>query len=512
MKVLKFLKYLKPHCALLVLTGHLAFVSNASAENSENMTKGANRVDESRTSSPGGQDELMKNSVVTIPIFQSKNLAVDGNINRVSIGNPEIADILVLRKDQLYVVGKSLGHTNVLIWDENEQVIDVMNIEVTHDLNALRERLYQYLPEQPIGVESSQGQLVLTGEVSSLAKMGQAVDLAEGYAGAGGKKGNSNIVNMMSVGGGHQVMLEVTVAEVQSEVARRLDSKMLLAIDGSDGNIGIASGANLLDSLGLSDSIGRGFFGSLVDGDLLFDFALDVAKRNGLAKILAEPNITALSGQEAEFLSGGEFPIPVPGQGNGGTTIQYRDFGVGVSFVPTILDSGQINLNLKVLVSELSNSASVSIAPADTNSVISVPSIIKRTTSTTVELGDGQTIAIGGLISDTFRESVNKIPGLGDIPILGQLFRSQEFIKGQTELVIMVTPRLVRPFNKEGITLPTDGFVEPGDLSFYLLGNLSSRPVTRPKQEYQSDSNNQAVLPNDGGTEQKYGHELANKR
>ncbi|TKB44274.1 type II and III secretion system protein family protein [Thalassotalea mangrovi] len=460
----------------------------------------------------GGNTEL-ESSSIKIPIFQSKHLNVAGNISRVSIGNPEIADILVLRQGTLYVVGKSLGHTNVLIWDKNDKVIDILNLEVSHDLNGLRERFYRYLPDEPIGIESSQGNLVLTGEVTSLNKMSQAMDLAEGYAQAASVgDAESKVVNMMSVGGGHQVMLEVTVAEVQSEVARRLDSKMLLAVDGSDGNVGIASGSDLLNSLGLSDAIERGFFGSLVDGDLLFDFALDVAKKNGLAKILAEPNITALSGQSAEFLSGGEFPIPVPDRD--GITIQYRDFGVGVSFVPTILDSGQINLNLKVLVSELSNAASISIMPDETNTQMTVPSIVKRTTSTTVELGDGQTIAIGGLISDTFRESVNKIPGLGDIPILGQLFRSQEFVKGQTELVIMVTPRLVRPFNKEGISLPTDGFVEPGDLEFYLLGTMSSRPVLVEKQQQASDGqvklDDQTLLPDDGGTEQKYGHELAN--
>ncbi|QDP02066.1 type II and III secretion system protein family protein [Thalassotalea sp. PS06] len=462
--------------------------------------------------SAGGSIEN-QDPTIKIPIHKSKNVSMDQPVKRVSIANPKIADILIISKDEIYVVGKKLGTTNVMIWDENDDIIDVYNLEVTHDLATLRKRIHQYLPDEKIGIESSQGHLVLSGEASSTEKMAMAVKFAEGYATAAGSgKSGSQVLNMMSVGGGHQVMLEVTVAEVQSEVARRLDSKMLLAVDGSDGTIGITSGSDFLSSLGLTQGIDRGLFGSYLDGDLLLNFALDIAKQNGLAKILAEPNITALSGQQADFLSGGEFPIPVPNRD--GITIQYRDFGVGVSFVPTILDSGKINLNLQVLVSELSSTNTVAISPDETNTSLVIPSIIKRTTSTTVELGDGQTIAIGGLISDNFRESVNKIPGLGDIPVLGQLFRSQEFIKGQSELVIMVTPRLVRPFNREGIKLPTDGFVEPGDMDFYLLGRTSSRPInetneSNPNTSGDTSNHSSELLLDDGGTSATYGHEIS---
>lgn len=443
-----------------------------------------------------------------IPIFKSRNLKMKDDIYRISIGNPNIADILILRSDELYIVGKSLGTTNVMVWDKNDKIIDIINLEVTHDLNTLRERFYHYLPDEKIGIESSQGQLVLSGEASSLAKMNLALELARGYSDAAkvGKK-PSEVLNMMSIGGGHQVMLEVTVAEVQSEVARRLDSKMLFAFNGSDGGGGVINGGDFFNSLG--SGISQGIFGTYLSGDALFSFAFDIAKQHGLAKILAEPNITALSGQQAQFLSGGEFPIPV--SDDDGITIEYRDYGVGVTFVPTVLDSGKINLNLKVLVSELSTANTVALSPGDSNATLIVPSLVKRTTSTTVELGDGQTIAIGGLISDNFRESVDKIPGLGDIPILGQLFRSQEFIKGQTELVIMVTPRLVRPFNKNGVALPTDNFVASSDVDFYLLGKMSERksPDSADKSTNQAQGVNDDLLPNNGGTQEKYGHELS---
>ncbi len=462
----------------------------------------------------GGPTVKDKNAV-KVPIFKSRTLKMEDEVHRISIGNSGIADILILNTDELYIVGKTLGHTNVMIWDENDNVVDIINLEVSHDLNGLRERFYHYLPEEPIGIESSQGQLVLSGQSSSLSKMNMALELARSYAEAaavGGKK--SEVLNMLSVGGGHQVMLEVTVAEVQTEVARRLDSKLLLQFDGSDGTGGIISGGDLFDAIGISPAVSRGFFGSYLNGDMLLNFAFDVAKQHGLAKILAEPNITALSGQKAEFLSGGEIPIPVAGGSDSGTGVTYRDFGVGVSFVPTILDSGKINLNLSVLVSELSNANAVTIRPEGSGSSFVVPTIIKRTTETTVELGDGQTIAIGGLISDTIRESVDKIPGLGDIPVLGQLFRSQEFVKGQTELVIMVTPRLVRPFNKDGVPLPTDNFVPVSDMEFYLLGKLTPRVEPRKESQYlPNNTNEQApiMLPDDGGTKEKYGHDLSSE-
>ena len=457
-----------------------------------------------------GGPTIKENNVEKVPIFKSRNFKMKNDIYRVSIGTPNIADILVLKEDELYVVGKALGTTNIMIWDEDNKVVDVINLEVTHDLISLRERFHHYLPDEKIGIESSQGQLVLSGEASSLEKMNLALELARGYsdAASAGKR-KSEVLNMMSVGGGHQVMLEVTVAEVQSEVARRLDSKMLLNFTDVRGFGGVVSGSDLVSSLSpnIPLNVGSGFFGNYLNNDTLFKFGLDIAKQHGLAKILAEPNITALSGQQAQFLSGGEFPIPVPNED--GITIEYRDFGVGVTFVPTVLDSGKINLNLKVLVSELST-GTLAITPSASNATFSVPNIIKRTTSTTVELGDGQTIVIGGLISDNFRESVDKIPGLGDIPILGQLFRSQEFVKGKTELVIMVTPRLVRPFNKEGIVLPTDNFVASSDLEFYLLGKMTERKLREDKEKSpnQVEVADDEILPDNGGTQAQYGHEL----
>ncbi len=454
-----------------------------------------------------GGPTTLEAEVVKVPIFKSRNLRMNQVVNRVSVGNSEILDILILRAKELYIVGKRLGTTNVMVWDEDDKLVDVINFEVTHDLNSLRQRLHHFLPSEVIGVQSSQGQLIVSGQSSSLAKMNVALELAQGYAeSAAVNKSKSEVLNMLTIGGGQQVMLEVTVAEVSTQIARKLDANMLLSFNGSNGRGGIANGTGFIDSIVGSESTSN-IFGSFLSGDMLFNFALDVAKQNGLAKILAEPNITALSGQKAEFLSGGEFPIPVPGRD--GTTIQFRDFGVGVSFVPTILDSGKINLNLKILVSELSNANGIGVTPTGTSTTLVVPSIIKRTSETTVELADGQTIAISGLLSDTLRDSVDEVPGLGDLPILGQLFKSHEFVSGQSELVIMVTPRLVRPFNKQGIMLPTDGFVPVSDMEFYLLGKMTKQNTTGSTSSLnQLDNTHTNILPNNGGTTQRYGHEL----
>lgn len=444
-----------------------------------------------------------------IPIFKSRVLQLPKSVHRVSVGNPDIADIKLLPKNNLYILGKKLGSTNVMIWDENEILTSVMDIEVTHDLNGLKLRLHEFLPTENLAVQTSQGQLLLSGQASNLQKMNTAVELAQAYVDSSPTVGKpkSTVLNMMTIGGGHQVMLEVVVAEVQREIARQFDSKFLIFNQGSNLSGGVVGGGGGFVDSAIGGISSKGFFAQYINQDLLMNFALDVAKQNGLAKVLAEPNVTAMSGQTAEFLSGGEFPIPVPDT-NGSTTIQYRDFGVGVKFLPTVLDSGQINLNLNVVVSEVSNANSVSLSGNNTSAVLVVPSLVKRSTATTVELADGQTIAISGLISDNLRENIDKVPGLGDVPVLGQLFSSKSFRSGQTELVILVTPRLVRPFNKKDITLPTDGFVAPSDVEFYLLGKSSTkeRPEDKTQTPYEPVMSN--VNIENSGTQQKYGHSL----
>jgi len=315
----------------------------------------------------------------------------------------------------------------------------------------------------------------------------------------------------MQVGGVQQVMLEVKVSEMQRSEVRSLDAQFNAFRNGGRWNWGgVNGGATFppyVDQNGLLHPVftstnaagnltrwgppvsevlpntpsiaDQGLFASFLDNNFLFNLALDAAMNQGLAKILAEPTLTTLTGQEAKFLSGGQFPIPVQGS-LGQVTIDYKDFGVSLDFIPVVLDNGRINLKLTISVSQLVSTASLGVSTTNSNSVIVIPSLTVRSASGTVELGDGQTIGLAGLLNDNLTQAINKFPGLGDLPVLGALFRSQNFQKGDTELVILVTPHLAKPMPKNKVKLPTDSFVEPSDLDFYLWGHMegTAKPTT----------------------------------
>lgn len=482
------------------------------------------------------------NDNLQVSLYKSQVLDIKVPIQKVSMGNPEIADILVLRNGQLYVLGKKLGTTNVLLWNKNSQLIKAIDIEVVHDLNTLKAKLFRVLPNEKIEVYSSQGSLVLGGQVSSTARMNTALKIAQSYAhvadthkGEGGKETREDkenrVVNLMSVGGAQQVMLKVTVAEMNRSSMKKLGVKFnALGIGDNNWNLGgVNGGATFPDAVFEPDDVrlpifgnsapygpvidefmpndlsiaDKGLFGSFLSDNFIFNMTLEAAKENGSAKILAEPTLTTLTGQEARFLSGGEFPIPIP-RGDRGTTIEFKEFGVGVNFVPVVLDSGRINLTLDVSVSELINGNSVILRAEDSTGTFLIPSLTKRSAQSSVELADGETIGIAGLISENMREVVTKFPGLGDIPILGQIFRSSEFESGETELVILVTPVLAKPF-KDKPALPTDHFVAPSDLEFYLLGRTYGKAESKPAK---STPTAQYLPSSGGGIDQSFGHSL----
>jgi len=424
-------------------------------------------------------EESSEVETILVPLYKSRIVQLHQPVKKISIGNTDIADILILRSNQLYIQGKDLGTTNVLMWDPKNNLIASLNIEVSHDLRSLKEKLHELLPDEEINVHSSQGALVLSGQVSSLAVMDIAMQIAGSFSTLSGgdeeeegKKGTDlRVVNLMGVGGSQQVMLKVTVAEMSRTVARELGVRFD-AVDsgGSEWTFGGAVNASEGAVGGVSSIANTGLFANFSDGDFLFEAVLKASKDNGTTRILAEPTLTTLTGQEAKFLSGGEFPIPVSDED--GITIEFKEFGVGLKFLPVVLESGRINLKLNVSVSELVavNNVVLSSGAIGSSSTIAVPALTKRDAISTVELADGQTIGIAGLISENTRDFVTKFPGLGDIPVLGHLFRSSEFLKGETELVILVTPQLAKPINRDDIMLPTDSYVEPNDLEFYLLG------------------------------------------
>ena len=436
----------------------------------------------------------------SVPLYKSKVVQLNGPVHKVSIGNEEVADILVMRSQQIYVLGKGIGTTNVLLWDKSNKLTASIDVEVTPDINSLKAKLYEMAPNERIKVNSSQGSILLSGEVTNVGTMDMAVRLADSFLQKPSEEGATQlgeVVNLLKVGGSQQVMLKVTVAEMSRSVMKRLGVKFH-ALDDSDdrwlvggssepGSLSYSIDNNLLTTEIENTPLGfaaKGLFAQYLDGGLLFQLAFDAAKENGSAKVLAEPTLTTLTGQEAEFLSGGEFPIPVPNED--GITIEFKEFGVGLRFVPVVLDSGTINLSLNVAVTELTSLNAISSTVGVDNNTFFVPALTKRSARSTVELGDGQTIGIAGLINESTREAVSKFPGLGDVPVLGHLFRSQEFEKGESELVILVTPTLAKPFKNEGLKLPGDGFVEPTDVEFYLLGRTQGRSARQ-----------QAMMPED---------------
>ena len=399
-------------------------------------------------------------------------------IKRVSVAAPEIADTVVLSARQIYVTGKSSGITTITLWSDANRVSAVFDVEILPDVAALKEKIHQVFPnEKDIKVLATHDSITLSGTVSSAGNLNQIVRLAEAYAPLDKQSGKPKLLNLADVGGVQQVMLEVRVAEMSRSLMRRLGVNFSYISEGGN-NFGIS----LLNSLTRLPA--AGWPGNpLTVGDninWLFRFTganatwtglIDAMKENGLTKVLAEPTLITLSGRSASFLAGGEFPIPVPQNSGGSTTItiEYKTFGVGLNFTPTVLSSGKISMAVNPEVSDLDFTRAVAVQG------YLIPSVNTRRVSTVIELGDGQSFAVAGLLKDDVREDVKKFPVLGDIPVLGALFRSTSFQKNETELIVIVTPHLVKPLDMAKQTLPTDAFIEPDDFEFYLLGATEGR-------------------------------------
>jgi len=392
-------------------------------------------------------------------------------VKRVSIANPEIADLILISPKEIYITGKTAGTTNLTLW-QNKEIVAIFDLNVEYDVAVLKQKMYQILPmEKDLRVISTNDSITLAGKISTTTKLSQALALASAYAPKG------KVQNMLQVGGVHQVMLEVRVAEISKSTMKRLGVNF--AYTGSSGEFGIS----LLSGLaGIADAGSGGLPGAIgldlspaVNALFRFNYGaatwtwlIDALEEDGLVKILAEPTLITLSGQPANFLAGGEFPVPVP-QGLGTVAIEYKTFGVGLSFTPMVLSEDKINIQVTPEVSELDFSTAIRLEGFTT------PGISTRRASTTVELGDGQSFAIAGLLRDSVRSGISKYPLLGDIPIIGVLFQSKEFQRNETELVIIVTPHLVKPMDIAKQSLPTDFYVPPNDTEFYLLGLLEGR-------------------------------------
>jgi pilus assembly protein CpaC len=403
-------------------------------------------------------------TALNVPMNRAVVVESDEPFAELSIANPGIADISTLSDRSIYVLGKAPGRTTLTLLSADGRLISNVDVHVSPDVAEFKERLRQILPDEPIEVRTANDGVVLSGQVSSMAKLDRALDLAERYA-------PERVSNLMTVGGTQQVMLKVRFAEMQRSVSKNLSAS--LGIRGSNGGVvvggltgpGALNGAIDNQRFPIQDDTVGAIGGTFSTGGLEFAVLLEALEAKGMVRTLAEPNLSALSGQEAKFLAGGEYPIPVS-DGDNGVTIEYKPFGVELNFTPTVVDGNTINLIINAAVSSIDTTLTVEAAGFTINA------FRRRETSTTVEMRDGESFAIAGLLQDDFRDLNNQVPWLGDIPVLGTLFRSDEYQRAQSELVIIVTPHLVTPTRGEALALPTDRVRIPTEKELFLFGKV----------------------------------------
>ncbi|MZR31908.1 type II and III secretion system protein family protein [Sneathiella litorea] len=400
-----------------------------------------------------------KGDILSLTLNSGKLVQLDKPATSVFVGNPELADVQVQSPTIIYVFGKGTGSTNLFALDAQGRVLLNSPISITHDVTSLNDALQGVSPNGGLAARSTPTGIMLTGRVKSAAQAEDARRLAELYLGGG------TVFNRIEVAGAMQVNLRVRIAEVSRSITKQFGVNWEVFGRIGDAFLGFAtptdivgSGASGVTRLGSGTNYASGY--SSKNFDMLN--VIDALDEEGLLTILAEPNLTALSGETAKFLAGGEFPIPVP-QEDGAVTVEYKPFGVSLEFKPIIVDDNLINLQVKPEVSQLSSSSAINVGGSF------IQSILTRRAETTVELSSGQSFAIGGLLSSDGDNNISKTPFLGDIPILGALFRSSSFQRNETELLIIVTPYLVKPSNSR-IAEPTDGYIPPNDNDLYVDG------------------------------------------
>lgn len=408
-------------------------------------------------------------AVMTVPVNKSQVLKLDRAFAKAMIGNPEIADVMPLNANSVYVLGRATGSTNLALYDRGGGLIAVVDVVVGPDVLGLKRQISETFPGENVKISNSNDSLVIEGQVSSPLAAERIVALAGTYA-------PEKVLNLMSVGSPQQVLLEVRVSEMSRGTVKQLGLRYV------GWNGGDVSGPSNVEN---GPFVGRLFnlFGSSLDVEF------EALERQGLIRTLANPNLVALSGESANFLAGGELPIPSGVDRDGRVTVEFKPFGVAVAFTPTVLADGLINLRVAPEVSSVDREVAIEMAGA------SIPGLKVRRALTSLELRDGQSFAMAGLIQSDYANSVRGLPLLGKLPIIGALFRSTSFQNNETELVIVVTPRIVRPVRPDQVRLPTDRIQAPGAMDLFLHGKTEKVAPLSPSS-----------LPKPGGVDGESGH------
>jgi pilus assembly protein CpaC len=400
---------------------------------------------------------------VSLSVGTGRMIRLDGAMTDLFVANDAIADVQVRSANQIYIFGKGAGETSVYATNKAGKVMYSANVRVGNNIGSLDEMLGLAMPDAQVRATPMNGMILLTGTVAAPADVEEAGRLVQAFVGEG-----TQVVSRLKTATPLQVMLKVKIAEVSRSLTRNVGVN-LATMDPSGGSFGFVLGRGRDITKVLTEgelpipegttSIG-GVFADVLG--LNVAAALDLNENSGLVTTLAEPTLTALSGETASFLAGGEFPIPMA-QGINGTSVEFKEYGVSLAFTPIVLEGGRISMRVRPEVSEISSAGAVKLNGFE------IPALTTRRAETTVELGSGQSFMIGGLLSNGGNNTIEKTPFLGDIPILGALFRSQGFRKNETELVIVVTPYLVKPVSASQIALPTDGFRQSNDTQRLLL-------------------------------------------
>lgn len=431
--------------------------------------------------------ELGKSRAVRLGRNKTMLIELPRELRDVIVSNPEIVDAVVQSSRRVYLIGKNNGQANAFFFGSTGEQMLTLELLIEHDTAALDALLNRLLPGAAVKSEILNETIILTGSVRSPVDATRAADIASrfivGPASDANVRHAAKVINMLSVEGEEQVMLRVTVAEVQRSVLKQLGINVGAIINSGNFVTGLLTnnalpltGAALgklpiaFDIFGLGPIAGArtnsGMAASWTNGSDAVAGAIRALERDGLLKTLAEPNLTAVSGESAKFLAGGKFPIPVP-DGDGGYTIDFQEFGVSLTFTPVVLSEERISLKIETEVSELTNEGAVVLES------IAVPALKSREAKSTVELPSGGSLAIAGLIRDELRQNIDGFPGLKNLPVLGTLFRSRDFIKEETELVVIVTPYTVRSVSRQQLARPDDGLAPASDMKANFLGHLN---------------------------------------
>ena len=442
-------------------------------------------------------DRLPQTKGIRLGRNKSVLIELPSELRDVVVSDPTIMDAVVQSSNRVYLIGKKIGQSNAFFFDSYGQQILTLEVSIEQDVSVLDSLFRRLIPGSNIKSEMLNDTVILTGNVNNPADSTRASQIASRFimaTPASNGVAKEKVINLLAVDGEEQVMLKVTVAEVQRTLMKQLginlgavvgsgnfltsvltDNALPLTAAAGLGTLpvaGVLGGALDVFNAGPTATSGEGTFGNSGvagawnSGRNSLTYGLRALERDGLIRTLAEPNLTAISGESAKFLAGGEYPIPVV-DSSGALSVTFKEFGISVAFTPVVMSEGRISLKIETEVSELTNAGAVTL------SNISIPALKKRSAKSTVELPSGGTIVMAGLISEDTRQNIDGLPGLKNLPILGTLFRSRDFIKNETELVVMVTPYLVKPTARKKLARPDDGFAAPSDREGVFLGHLN---------------------------------------